>query len=350
MFDVTKDNVSDLKVSTRMIAQEYLSRGARIESFYSTSGILQIHLNNHPDVMRVFSVIDEGMSLVAGKTVAGNKQVTNAIAKQMGIDVPDELYVEYAKVELKIIDIQNFINTHGKVVVKPVYGSHGNGVLTGVTNVSEVVKHAATIRPSSGRGGIIIQQQLSGFDIRIVCIDGRFASAMTRLPAFVVGDGLHSIDQLIDIENKKPERGDDYHSALNKIDATHVKNYLPKDQLSLIPSESEVIQVAGISNVGAGGIRKNIDDDIPDYLRTISERIAKEFRLPVCGVDFYVDRLPTYHDTADNLRATLIEVNNCPGITMYESFDDPRQKQLVSKLVDYQIQSHFARNPRDSID
>ena len=93
MYELSYGDLPDLKISTRMIAKELLDRGYPVHGFLSSKGLLEVTLPDSPVVMRIYSVIDESMSFISGRIIAGNKQVTNAIVARLGIAVPDELYV-----------------------------------------------------------------------------------------------------------------------------------------------------------------------------------------------------------------------------------------------------------------
>jgi cyanophycin synthetase len=349
MYELSYGDLPDLKISTRMIAKELLDRGYPVHGFLSSKGLLEVTLPDSPVVMRIYSVIDESMSFISGRIIAGNKQVTNAIVARLGIAVPDELYVGLTETEEKKQEIVDFIKSHGTVVVKPVDGAHGRGVFTGVTEYEQVADAVQTITGLTIAGGFIIQQQLQGLDIRVICVDGKYASAMTRVPATVTGDGEHTVEQLIQLENQRAERsGENYSTIFNKIDMSYVERHLTPEKLIAVPAEGEAVQVIGISNVGVGGTRKNLDEDIPQFIREASEKIAGELRLPVCGIDFFVDAIPQATDTKEDLNPVVIEVNNCPGLTQYESFDDPRQIELVKKLVDAQVAAHYRLYPTRS--
>lgn len=349
MYELSYDDLPKLKISTRMIAKELLDRDYKVQGFLSTTGLMQVTLPDSPVAMRIYSVIDESMSFVAGRAIARNKQVTNALIAHLGIPVPDEIYIEEEDLESKKGVIDTFIKQHGMVVAKPIDGAHGKGIFTGVTTYEQIIEASRVIVDLSDFSGFIIQQQLQGIDIRIVCIDGHYASAMTRVPATVIGDGVSTIVQLIEKENQHEDRnGTNYSTIFNKIDMSFVERHLSKEVLASIPLQGESIQVAGVANVGVGGTRKNLDEAIPQFLRDASEKIAKELRLPICGIDFFVDAIPQATDSFDDLHPVVIEVNNAPGLTQYESFDDPRQKQLVKQLVDRQIEAHYRLYPMSS--
>lgn len=348
MFEVSEADLGIFKISTRMVVEELLVRGCRVFSFYSASAMLEVIVPQNPTPMRLFSVVNEEMSFISGRSIVSNKQITNSLLASKGFHVPDEYFVKLSELENSIEAIQSFITKHGQVVFKPIDGSHGNGVHIGVKTIDQIRTYAKEVEIISQSKSFILQQQLSGCDLRIVCIDNKYASAITRVPAFVIGDGKHTIDELIDLENDNENRGEDYSVQFNKINKVYVEEYLSIERLNEVPAEGEHVQVVGISNVGVGGIRVNVDNDVPQFLREIAENISEELRLPICGVDFFINKLPNTLDTEDDLHPVIIEVNNCPGLTMYDDFNSPQQKALVAKLVDSHLDAHNRRYPVNS--
>src|SRR5690606_4694218 len=89
-------------------------------------------------------------------------------------------------------------------------------------------------------------------DIRIATINYEFIGAIHRIPARITGDGVHSIAQLIEIENESGRRGEPYRAPLAYINLDAAKTYLG-DGISVIPGIGEDVFVLGVANYGAGG-------------------------------------------------------------------------------------------------
>jgi cyanophycin synthetase len=58
---------------------------------------------------------------------------------------------------------------------------------------------------------------LPGQDYRLLVVGNQLVAAARREPAQVIGDGVHTIEQLVALENKNPLRGDGHATALTKI-------------------------------------------------------------------------------------------------------------------------------------
>src|SRR5665811_782340 len=94
------------------------------------------------------------------------------------------------------------------VVTKPVAGHKGQGVTTGISSERDLRMgfELAVQASESADDGVIVEQQISGTDHRLLTVGGRFVAALQRVPAYVVGDGEHTVEELIALENARPER------------------------------------------------------------------------------------------------------------------------------------------------
>ena len=77
------------------------------------------------------------------------------------------------------------------VVVKPFNSNQGKGVNTNITNEKDVRK--AFREAAKYSAGIIVEKYIVGNDYRILVVDGEVKAVAQRLPAMVVGDGIHTI-------------------------------------------------------------------------------------------------------------------------------------------------------------
>src|SRR5205807_1461538 len=101
------------------------------------------------------------------------------------------------------------------VVVKPQFGSQGRGVATNLSTCEQVKTAYANARANWPE--IVVEGYAPGADYRVLVVGGRVVAAARRDPAQVIGDGLHTIAQLIEIVNRDPRRGDDHATVLSKL-------------------------------------------------------------------------------------------------------------------------------------
>ncbi len=325
-------DLSIRKLTSRLIIQRALKRGWHVTGFKTNPGLYLLRIPGRTKPIQIFSAAPPTMSLAASK-ISKDKYITNQLLAMHQLPVPAELLIE-SQDTFDAHQVHSFIKAHGQVVVKPLDSAHGRGITVGITSVKEAeaaVKNANLV----SEGSCLLQQQLSGIDVRILCINHKYVDAITRVPATVMGDGVMTTEQLITKANTNNHRGENYTTKLNKIPLELADQYLGKEKLSSIPPNGELVQVVGVANVGMGGERKNIKDSIPSFMIEWAEVVSRILELPVCGVDFMVKHLPHKDDKVEALMPVIIEVNNVPSLIHYDDLASPEQNRVIDYYLDY---------------
>lgn len=327
-------DLGSLKYTSRLIVEQLLARGWKVAHFVSAPSILFIQIPGRSELVRVFSASPSTTSYVASK-IAKNKSLTSSLLVSAGLPVIPEMMYHKSKIVANKEEIEMFLNEHRAVVVKPLDASHGYGVRTNLTAIDDVIEAAQRAVDHSQLKRVLIQKQYDGHDVRILCINYKFVNSITRLPARVFGDGKSTIEALILAENQSPIRGENYKAKLNIIDIEKARQYLGSKGIKRVPIKGEEVPVVGISNVGAGGERVNIAGQIPGWMKQKAEAAAEILQLPVCGVDFLVRSLPRLDSIEQQLEPVILEVNECPMMTMYDDLDSPQQQAVIDTFLDY---------------
>jgi len=208
------------------------------------------------------------------------------------------------------------------VVVKPVAGHKGQGVTTGIESDEEVKKaYQKIIDAVENEGakfdGILVQQQIYGTDHRLLTVGGKFAAALQRVPAYIDGNGIDTIEKLIGVENEKEVRLDNARSPLCKIKIDDdLNDYLALQQLTLmsVPKTEERIFLRRVANISAGGVSINVSDKIHPKNIEMTESIARYFKVKCLGIDMLAADI-TKPWTDGNFG--IIEINAGPGVFMH---------------------------------
>lgn len=328
----TDIDLSRRKITSRLIVQRALARGWRVCGFRTNQAILLLYLPGRKSPLQIFSASPPQMSYPAVK-IAQDKYITNQLLAAEGLPVPAELLVDAENIDKEAV--AQFMDKHRTLVVKPLDSAHGKGVTVNIRSLAGLEQAIADACTHPTKGLIVVQEQVEGIDVRIVCIDYAFADAISRSPALVTGDGEHTVQWLIEHANAGGDRGQNYRGCLNVIPMDEAAKFLTDAGLARVPAAQEKVQVIGVANVGMGGERHNIRDRIPKSLQAQAIQAARTLELPVCGVDFIVRTLPEDSNAADDLEAKIIEVNNCPSLPMYEDLDSVSQIALVDRYLDY---------------
>lgn len=208
------------------------------------------------------------------------------------------------------------------VVIKPVAGHKGQGVTTGIESIEEAKKAFNNIVKAAQEAGVafegaLVQQQIYGYDHRILTIGGKFVACLKREPAFVIGDGKSTIKELIDKDNELEIRADTARSPLAKIkldedmlDFLHLRGLTADD----IPQENEKVVLRRVANISAGGVSFNVTSDTHPKNIEMAENIAKFLNVTALGIDVLAQDISKPWDEGN---FGIIEINAGPGVFMH---------------------------------
>jgi cyanophycin synthetase len=213
------------------------------------------------------------------------------------------------------------------VVVKPLDGNQGRGVSLNLASAEQVAEAFAVAREHSEQ--VIVETVLTGRDYRVLIIGGRFRAASEKTPANVIGDGRHTIEQLIEIANRDPRRSQDHSKPLSCIEVDAVmKAYLRNRGRSLdsIPAGGEAVLLREGANLSTGGEAADVTEGVHPENARLFERAARIIGLDVCGLDLVMPDIAKPFSDPQNATGGIIEVNAAPGIRMhcYPSRGTPR--------------------------
>ncbi|BAZ23943.1 RimK domain-containing protein ATP-grasp [Kalymmatonema gypsitolerans NIES-4073] len=206
------------------------------------------------------------------------------------------------------------------VAVKPVVGHKGIGVTAEVRDEEELesaYNRAVDAIPENEPTRVIVEKSIVGADFRLLCVNGKFVAATERRPAWVVGDGYSTIEELIREENRKPGRWDTPTSAMSKIQSDEaMQQYLEQQRLSLdsVIEKDRTVYLRKVANLSSGGVSIDATRTVhPDNI-ILAQDIALHFRLTCLGIDVIAPSLSESWKSGD---FAILEINAAPGILMH---------------------------------
>jgi cyanophycin synthetase len=242
--------------------------------------------------------------------IASDKQLTKTLLDQAGCPVPA------GETVTTLAQAQRVARRIGTVTIKPLDANQGKGVTTTCSSPEEV-ERAFEFARKYGRH-VIVEEYLRGRDYRVLVTGKKVAAASWRRPPHVTGSGIHSIRELVEIENRNPARGDGHTNILTKIPLDEIALQVLAKQgydFDSIPPEGESVDLRGNANLSTGGTAEDVTDLLPQETRDICIRAARTIGLDVAGIDIVCQ------DIAQPLREQrggIIEVNAAPGIRMHQ--------------------------------
>ena len=259
--------------------------------------------------------------------IAGDKEETKNLLGEAQIPVPGGTVIRTPE------DLDDAIDKFGyPLVIKPINGNHGKGNTTNIVNREQALKAFETAR-LYGRN-VIIERFIDGFDYRILVINNKFICAALRTPAAITGDGIHSVQALIDETNKDKRRGYGHEKVLTQITIDQsTKQMLSEKGYSLesIPSEGEQVLLKLTANLSTGGTSADATDEVHPTNIFMCERISKIIGLDICGIDIIAKDLRT--PITEN-GGVVLEVNAAPGFRMHIEPSEGLARNVAEPVID----------------
>jgi cyanophycin synthetase len=262
-----------------------------------------------------------------GVEIAGDKDITKTILGFHGVPVPRGDSTRHLEQAIRIAQRIGW-----PVVVKPLDASHGRGIVTNIHNEEEL--RIAFDDAKQYRTSVVVERFLEGHDFRLLVIDHKFVAAAQRVPAHVIGDGEHTIAQLVDLANEDSRRGEGHEKVLTKIKidgATERLLALRGMSVESVPERDHLVPLKTTANLSTGGTSIDVTDRVHPANIELAERISQLVNLDIAGIDVVAPDVET--PIAEN-GGGIVEVNAAPGFRMHLAPTEGKSRPVGDAVVD----------------
>jgi cyanophycin synthetase len=297
-------------------------------------GIPWLRLNNQSLVQLGHGKYQQRIqATVSGRTphisveLASDKEETNKILASLGLPVPKQ---ELVQTESQAVRAAKRIGY--PVVTKPYNGNHGRGISIRLTSEAEVA-HGFNVAREHSRS-VIVESFLEGDDHRLLVVNGELVAATRRTPGHVMGDGEHTIVQLIDIVNQDPRRGVGHEKVLTRLELdAQAEKMLERAGLTAqsVPEPDRVVYLRSTANLSTGGTATDVTDIIHPDNRDMAVRAIRAIGLDIGGVDFLSSNIA---ESYRNIGGGICEVNAAPGFRMHVAPSEGTPRDVAGPVID----------------
>lgn len=301
-----------LNVYARIIIDEARRRGIAVEIVDARAGLFCLTFGGRSLLCR------ESLSQLTSATtmsICDDKELTRRILVQHGIRVPRQ------RVAGTPTENAAFLKICQRLVVKPARGEQGQGVSVDLTSPMEVEKAVEKARRQGGR--VLLEEYVTGEDLRLVVIDHQVVAAAIRRPAQVQGDGRRTIRQLIEKQSRRRAAATQGESRIPLDGETKRCVALAGYEMDAILRDGVVLMVRKTANLHTGGTIHDVTDRVHPAILEAGVQATRALDIPVVGLDFIVPDInrPEYH---------FIEANERPGLANHEP--QPTAQRFVDLL------------------
>lgn len=317
----------NLNVYARIIIDEARRRGIAVEIEDAEAGIFT--LTNGARTVRCRESLSDLTTAVA-MSRCDDKALTRRLLARAELSVPDQADVNSPE------DAVAFLERHRRIVIKPARGEQGRGVFVDLRRRSEVLVAYETAHRLGDH--VVAEEFVAGEDLRIIVIDGEVVAAAVRRPATIIGDGTHTVIELIEKQSRR------------RAAATGGESRIPLDAetercvraagfgfTDVLPA-GEALSVRKTANLHTGGTIHDVTEHLHPVLADAAIRAAAVLHMPLVGLDFIV-RAP------DQPHYRIIEANERPGLANHEP--QPTAEKFIDSLFpETKAQMRMARGGR----
>ncbi|MBS7777625.1 cyanophycin synthetase [Acidovorax sp. CCYZU-2555] len=300
--------------STGAIVDAAVARGIPFRRL--TSGSL-VQLGWGAKARRIQAAELDNTSAVA-ESIAQDKDLTKRLLHSAGVPVPLGRPVESVDEAWEVA-----LEVGLPVVVKPQDGNQGKGVTVNLTERSQL---AAAYASAEKYGTVMVERFLPGHDFRLLVVGDQLVAAARREPPQVLGDGQHTVRELVDTVNLDPRRGSGHGTALTKIRLDDIAvAHIAAEGLTpdSVPAQGQRVVLRNNANLSTGGSATDVTDDVHPEIAARAIEAAQTIGLHICGVDVVCE---TMLRPLEEQNGGVVEVNAAPGLRMHlaPSFGKPR--------------------------
>jgi cyanophycin synthetase len=259
--------------------------------------------------------------------LASDKEETNKILASLGLPVPKQ---ELVQSEGQAVRAARRIGP--PVVTKPYNGNHGRGISIRLTSDEEVAQGYSIAREHSR--SVVVESFLEGDDHRLLVVNGELVAATRRTPGHVVGDGQHTVAELIEIVNQDPRRGVGHEKVLTRLELdAQAQKMLDAADLKpdSVPAHGQAVHLRSTANLSTGGTATDVTDIIHPDNREMAERAVRAIGLDVGGVDFLTKNIA---ESYRKIGGGICEVNAAPGFRMHVSPSEGTPRDVAGPVID----------------
>lgn len=303
---------ANMELSTQAVIEDAIKNGIKVDVIDENDQFIRLENKDHIEYVKNGNMTSKDSYI--SPLIMENKVVTKKVLAEKAFRVPKGY-------EISSLDeaIQKFNYIKNKpIVIKPKSTNFGLGITIFKNGTSSLENYSKAVEFALKEDkDILIEEFIEGTEYRFFVIEGKTEAVLLRVPANVVGDGKHTIRELVEIKNSNPLRGDAKKTPLKKIELGEIEKLQLAEQGlnfdSILP-ENEVAYLRENSNISTGGDSVDKTDAVHESYKKLAVEITDAMMAKVCGVDLII---PDITKEINGENYGVIEANFNPMMMMH---------------------------------
>jgi cyanophycin synthetase len=312
-----------MRLAVKYVTDEAIKRGISVK-FYNRDYFV-LEYKGHKEYFN--ETLSSKTTALASKFCL-NKNLTKLLLVEAGVEVSKGMNFSNDQLD----DATSYIKELGwPIVVKPTTGMEGDLVFPNISSREQFLSAWGKIAQKYNE--IIVEQMFVGKEYRVFATRDKSLSVIHRIPANVVGDGVHNLRQLIDIKNQDPRRGPGLTPLAQIIIDDVVQETIKKEgyDLDYVAQKNQQIFLRENSNIATGGESLDCNEIAHPSVLEISRKAIEAIPgLQYGGVDFMTKDITKPQDKNSYV---VIEVNSIPGIALHHQPTIGKSVDIASAII-----------------
>lgn len=263
--------------------------------------------------------------------IACNKELSNHLLRSSGLPVPSGAVVDNADAAAAAAERLGF-----PVVLKPADGNHGAGVSVDLRDRESVRAHFSLAQEAKEKrsGKVRVETYVAGRTYRALVVGGTTVAVTEQVPAHVVGDGVHTLNELVQLTNADPRRGSGYENLLVHIALDLPAIEFAREQgytLDDVPPAGREVRLSRFGHISNGGTSVDRTEEVHPDNAAIAAQAAGVIGLDVAGIDLIT---PDISRSIKVAGGAICEVNAGPGLGMHLNAVEGRCRDVAGPVIE----------------
>ena len=303
---------SNMELSTQAVIEDAIKNGIKVTVIDENDQFIRLEYKDHIEYVKNGNMTSKDSYI--SPLIMENKVVTKKVLAEKGFRVPKGYEVSSLEEA-----VQKFNYVRNKpIVIKPKSTNFGLGITIFKNGTDSLKNYSKAVNFALKEDkDILIEEFIEGTEYRFFVIEGKTEAVLLRVPANVVGDGRHSIRELVEMKNANPLRGDAKKTPLKKIELGEIEHLQLAEQglnFESILENNEVAYLRENSNISTGGDSVDMTDEVHESYKKLAVDISNAMMAKVCGVDLII---PDIKKECNSDNYGVIEANFNPMMMMH---------------------------------
>lgn len=301
--------------NSKLIIEEAISLGLTIDVISEDHHLFTVNKNGKSVlVYELFSLLSD--SATEAYRLSKDKNIMYILWERNGIPFPRYHHFKNFK---EFEERARILKFDYPVITKETSGSKSTNVYMDIRSFSELEKTTGKYSRS-----FVVQEMAPGNEYRLLMYKGELLGALEMHPPQVIGDGVSTVDKLIEDANTK--------RAISIKVSRQVMLTLEKSGLTLesIPEKGAVIFLQKNSRLAEGGSSTDCTDRVNEEIAALAWKASRATNLNLGGVDLICEDISRPPETQ---KVLFLEVNTYPDLSIHYFPTEGKPRHVIRPIL-----------------